>query len=307
MIQASWADDDGVSREETIRQELGRSLEEFPRSERSARLEALGVFFPSWGQTEVKVVEVEAPPRKPTPPEALEALVSAFPRLSERERQLFSKQLLEAGYKIERVEKAVETRPATEPMEFLPEPTTRKLGLKGQVRVYPTQVFQVLHELVDCVMAVAGSAQTVLQEIYRRAEKGSLLRDDAAQMRVALGRYLSGEPGGGLPQMQLAVGKIRVRLVGVWKLPGALPVRLCERLRPCQPASIEAVLKREDEENGIVASMKDLLKDRKVRCWERYRAIWDRHGLGQIQDSEFWDIEFAEDIISIVEGRNATG
>jgi hypothetical protein len=310
MIQASWADDDKVSRQETVRQELRRSLDSFSGSDRAERLEALKLHFPVWDQNggEVITVEREAPPRALTPQELLDQLVAAAPRLTDKDRQAFSKRLLDAGFAIT---KAIPSAPATSPaptpaaaptqeMEFLPEQTARKLGEKGQVRTYPTQVFNVLHELLDCTMTLATAARGAVEEMYRRGEMTPPRdREDDSQLRAAVSRYLKGESGASSEQMRQAVQKVRSRTAAMLLLPAKLPGKMSERLvKLVHPDAITRMVERE----GRLAA---LVKDPKVRCWEKYERLWNDRGLGQTQNSMYWDVDFAKDVVAIVEGQNA--
>jgi hypothetical protein len=301
MIQASWADDSSISRQETVRQELRRALEAFPGSERAARVQALKAHFPAWNDAEAKPARVEikeTPARTLTPREKVEQVAALFSTLTEQERTLFSQRLADAGYKI--VVKAPPERvTGVPPMDYLPEPIARKLGEKGPIRVYPAQVFNVFHELLDCVTTLASAAQILLQEMYRRSQTPvAREREEDWKVSQAIGRYLKGEPSGSPEQMRVAVMNIRVRLAAMLRIPGALPAKMCERLELARPANIKRVVQRE---GGLA-----VLKDEKVRCWDRYERLWDHLGLGQIQDSRYWDVDLAKDVISIVEGPSTT-
>lgn len=292
MIQTSWSDDDSVSRAETIRQEVARALEEFPESERRQRVEALRMHFPAWDKTEVKVVEVEkeGPPRKLSPEELVEELAAAFPILTIRQREEISHRLLEAGFKIEKTSR----EESVPPIEVLPDATARKLGLKSPVRVYPTQLFNVFHELLDCVVRVGGVAQEIFQELHGRAGAIETIgREEGVKQVIA--RYLSEDPDSSSEEVSHAIGKVRMQLVSMLKIPGALPEKLCERMQVISPESIEGTVEHEDA-GGAFARV---FKDKKVRCWEKYIFLWRRDALGQTQGSPFWDSVFAKSVLEI--------
>jgi len=301
MIQASWADDSDIARLETVRQELRRSLENFAGADRTERVEALKVYFPAWNEGEIRVVQVEkeGPPRKLAPRELLEQMTAIFPTLSEKERTEFSQRLSDAGY---RITKEKEVRTVAPPMDVLPEPIARKLGEKPPFppcRVYPTQVFNVFHELLDCVLTLADAAQKVLEEMYRRSKTESVLRRD--DVRPAILRYLKGDPSVSQDHLHSAVVKIRVRLAAMLSIAGELPAKMCSNLEVVSPRKIREVVQRNKSLLG------GLMRDDKVLCWDLNERHWKTKGLGEIQDSPYWDEAWAREVVFIVEGPNTNG
>ena len=79
-------------------------------------------------------------------------------------------------------------------MERIPDALSRKLGIKTEAKAYPTQVFNVLHELVDCVLTLSVAASQVVSEMRRRA--GDPLGKREEDLRVILAEYLTDQPGG---------------------------------------------------------------------------------------------------------------
>jgi hypothetical protein len=250
-------------------------------------------------QPETKVIQVEreGPPRKLTPQELLDEMVKAFPKLTETQRQHFSARLAEAGYKVTKV---VETeRPAAPPQTIdLPEATVRKLGERGQIRVYPTQILNLFHELLDCTVTLAAAAQGVLKAMYRQGDVAHPPEmEEEQQLRSTIARYCKGEAGVTPEQMRLAVQKVRVRLATMLRIPGELPGKMCNRLRLIHPESIRDTVRRQTRFGA-------LLKDEKVSCWDTFEDRWNKLGLGQTQESVYWDVDFAKDVVTIADPQN---
>jgi hypothetical protein len=304
MIQASWADDSDIARLETVRQEVRRSLQDFGGSDRTERVEALKVYFPAWNEAETKVVQVEkeGPPRKLTPRELLEQVVAVFSTLAEKERTEFSQCLAQAGYAITREKEVRGAAPPTPvAMDVLPEPIARKLGEKPPFppcRVYPTQIFNVFHELLDCVVTLADVAHKVMEEMYRRSKTESIVRRE--DVRSPILRYLKGDPVASQEQMRNALRRIRVRLAAMLSMAGVLPAKMCNNLKVVSPAEILKVVQREKSMLG------SLVKDEKVACWERNVRHWEKKRLAEIQDSPYWDEDWAREVVLIVEGQSTS-
>lgn len=293
MLQAAVGDDGKSSRKETLKCEIDQALEKFTLTERIERKEALKVYFPAWNQIEIKTVEVTkwTAPRKPTPDEALAVLKECAKDLSEAQRQDFSQQLFAAGYKINKIEAKALAPPVS--LGAMPESTAKKLGLKLPVSASPERVFVVLEETVDCLTKLSEAARTIVLRLYEGATMEKPPKEEDSALRAVIARYLSGDPAVTPEKMREALSKARRRLGSTMQLPGALPALMCERLKKnFEPASIVALA---DRQGG------SFFKDRKIAYWETYERLWTLKQLGFIGNSEFWDVCFARDVISILE------
>lgn len=308
-IQTSWADDDAQVRRDMVQQELERALGKLSSHERDDRLHALRSHFPVPDGGEVRLVEVtrEAPARQVTVEEALELLVKSAPQLSDSQRRVYSEKLAAAGFRVERrVEVSVPTTPTnpttstpqTVPaavvggMERLPDPLVRKLGLKGEHKTYPTQVFNTLLELADCVFAMGGAAGQVVTEMRRRAGEPPAGREE--DVRAVVAQYLVDQSGASLERMRLAVTRTRMRLAGFLEVPAVLPRDLCESARTIDPETIVQVVTRE-KQPGFMANKEKMY-------WDRYLWLWKRDQWGAVDASPVWEKKVAQSIVSTVEG-----
>lgn len=294
MLQAAVGDDGKSSRKETLKCEIDQALEKFTLTERIERKEALKVYFPAWNQIEIKTVEVTkwTAPRKPTPDEALAVLKDCAKDLSEAQRQDFSQQLFAAGYKVNRTE--AKPPPASGSFGAVPESTAKKLGLKQPASVSPERVFVVLEETVDCLTKLSEAARTIVLRLYDGATMEKPPKEEDSALRAVIGRYLSGDPAVTPEKMREALSKARRRLGSSMQLPGALPALICERLKMnFDPAAIKALAERQGGGNFWRAS--------EIGYWETYERLWTLKQLGFIEHSEFWDVCFARDVISILE------
>jgi len=299
-IQTSWADDDAEVRRDMIQQELERALGKLSSHERDDRLHALRSHFPVPDGGEVRLVEVtrEAPARQVTVEEALDLLVKSAPQLSDSQRRVYSEKLAAAGFRVDRrVEVAAPAPPsasagAVDGMERLPDPLVRKLGLKGEHNTYPTQVFNTLLELADCVFAMGGAAGQVVAEMRRRAGEPPAGREE--DVRAVVAQYLVDQSGASLERMRLAVTRTRMRLAGFLEVPAVLPRDLCESARTIDPETIVQVVTRE-KQPGFMANKEKMY-------WDRYLWLWKRDQWGAVDASPVWEKKVAQSIVGTVEG-----
>ncbi len=292
-IQTSWSDDDPTVRREMLQQELKRALERLPGHEREERLAALRSHFPVPEGGEVRVIEVEKPvaARQVTADEALELLVKAGGQLSDAQRRSYSERLVAAGYKIS--ERRVEAAPVpvAQPFEKLPDALSRKLGLKGEIHVYPTQVFNVLLELVDFVLSVSAAASEVLVELRRRAAESPASREE--DLKTAVGLYLGDQPGGSAEKMRMAVARTRMRLGGFLQVPAELPRDLCEKAQSLSPETIIETVKRE-RTIGVFDNEWNLY-------WKKYAMLWNRDQWSKVESSSIWEKKVAQSVLRSVD------
>jgi len=296
-IQTSWADDEIKVRQDMIEQELERALTRVSSHEREEKIAALRAHFPIPDGGEVRVIEVtkEAAPRQVTVEEALELLVKAAPQLSESQRRTYSERLASVGYRI--LELRSEPAPVAAPqpvgggIERLPDALGRKLGLRTEAKVYPTQVFNVLHELVDCVLALSGAASQVVTELRRRAGEPPGNRED--DLKAILAQYLTDQPGGSADRMRLVVSRTRTRLAGFLQVPAELPRDLCSRATTIDPETIVDVIKRE-KDPGFMANTHKMY-------WERFAILWKRDQWASVDGSPVWEKKAAQSVLGTVE------
>ena len=291
-IQTAWADDEIKVRRDTIEQELERALTRVSSHEREEKIIALRAHFPIPGGGDVRVIEVtkETAPRQVTLEEALELLVKAAPQMSPSQKRAYSERLASVGYPI--LERRSEPAPATVSggMERLPDALGRKLGLKSEAKVYPTQVFTVLHELVDCTLALSGAASTVVSEMRRRADEPPGNREE--DLKVILAQYLTDQPGGSADRMRLVVSRTRKRLAGFLKVPAELPKVLCKTAKNIDPDTIVDVITR--EEPGFMVNIHKMY-------WERFVKIWKRDQWSSVDGSPIWEEQVAQSVLKTVE------
>ena len=295
-IQTSWADDEIKVRQDMIEQELERALTRVSSHEREEKIAALRAHFPVPGGGEVRVIEVtkEAAPRQVTLEEALDLLITAAPQMSESQRRTYADRLIGAGYRV--LERRADPAPVAAPvatggMERIPDALSRKLGLKTEAKAYPTQVFNVLHELVDCVLSLSGAASQVVSELRRRAGEPPGNRED--DLRAILATYLTDQPGGTADRMRLVISRTRTRLAGFLQVPAELPRDLCSKATTIDPETIVDVIKRE-KDPGFMANTHKMY-------WERFTVLWKRDQWGSVDGSPVWEKKAAQSVLGTVD------
>jgi hypothetical protein len=176
-------------------------------------------------------------------------------------------------------------------MERLPDALGRKLGLKSEAKVYPTQVFNVLHELVDCTLALSGAASQVVSEMRRRADEPPGNREE--DLKAILAQYLTDQPGGSAERMRLVVSRTRTRLARFLNVPVELPKDLCTKAMTIDPDTIVDVIKRE-KEPGFMANTHKMY-------WERFAKLWKRDQWSSVDGSPIWEKQVAQSVLGTVE------
>lgn len=296
-IQTSWADDEFKVRQDMIEQELERELTRVSSHEREEKVAALRAHFPVPVGGEVRVIEVtkETAPRQVTVEEALDLLVKAAREMPESQRRTYAERLAGAGYRVlERRPEPVASAPAQPAgggMERIPDALGRKLGLKPDAKAYPTQIFNVLHELVDCVVTLSAAASQVLSDLRRRAGENPGNREEG--VRVVLAQYLTDQPGGSADRMRLAISQTRDRLSGFLCVPAQLPRDLCSRATTIDPETIVEVIKRE--------KVAGILDNTYKIYWDRFTILWKRDQWASADGSPVWEKKAAQSVLKTVE------
>jgi len=306
LIQTSWADDKPSLRQETIRKEIRKSLDSLPKDERKTRLDALKVHFPTWGESEVQVVEVtkELPPRRHTPDELLDQLVAAYPQLSERQRRQYSERLMAAGFQVQPPPPVAET-PAAGTGFQLQKKTEILLGLAESPTVYPTQVFLVLHELLENMVELQRDATGVRRELEkfipksasspRQRARPTAFAKDPSDAIVVLRGYLSGDPTVSDDHVRTAVGQLGSELRRfVWS-PSFVRDEMREELaKVLGPKKIENLV-----EVGTFGS-------KKAGCWDKFVDLWDFYGYDKLGDeTKYWGRTYAEAVLEALSAPEA--
>lgn len=301
-IQTSWADDEATVRREAVQQELERALARVPAHEREERMAALRAHFPVPGSGEVRVVTVTnpAPPQEVTAEDALEILIEAGRRLPEAQRKQFAEKLLAAGYRV--IERRVEVQTvAAAPVtpaatggapERIPDMVARKLGLPTDSKAYPAQVFNVVVELADSVTRLSNTMSTLLTELRRRAGEPPANREE--DLKTAIGKYLTDQPGGSLERMRSAVERTHRRLVELLKLPNVLPNELCRATNKINPDQIVENIRSERGELGLFANAHKLY-------WERFVVVWKQEQFGSVDGSPVWEKKAALAVLRLLD------
>lgn len=300
QIQTSWADDQEGTRKETIRREVRKALALFPeQQERAARLNALKMYFPAWGETKVQVVEVtkEVPPPEVTVEEMVERLIAAYPKLTERQRQSFSRALLTAGYRVEeRVPVSVPvSSAAVEAVERvgLPAEVAEMLGLDDGRSVSPTKLAQVLPQLLKSLAELNDQAIEVrrhFEELAGAAGGQHRPRNHAPDFKLILRDFLQGSAIQ-TQELDSLFGTIRARVGAYIHTPAHVREKLRSEL--AKFLAPRAIQKAVGEGNFMVS--------KKALAWDKFVELWENDGYSKQNDGRFWGRTYSKAVLDALD------
>ncbi|EDY19676.1 hypothetical protein CfE428DRAFT_2852 [Chthoniobacter flavus Ellin428] len=261
LVQASFAEDDPVTRQQYISDEIARALKTVSPSKRRSYLQALAGRFPSWEGA-------PAPKVKPTlelsPEELVNRLVEAAPYLTIAQRRAMAEQLEGAGLVASRpaAGAAPASAAASEP---IPEELQRKLGLDPDQALSQVRVLRLIAVLIEFSVTLDQLAWNVWKQI---APKSIVRRDGGAEsdFRRIAGPYLAGDDEVSTAQISQVVDKTRQLIAGLLAGMGSTGEAFARQfLTRISPGAIK---EKADAESGFFVGPEQ-------KCWRKYLEVFN--------------------------------
>ena len=272
LIQAEAAVSAPEQRREFLREEITRTLEKVPVTNRKRYLEALLARFPVREETtRLSATPQAAPaPAAPQPPEELlEAFLARATGLGDERRTALAKRLSEAGFVwVDRA--ALELEVADE--------FRRALGLPAEKQPRLTRMVQLTLLLVDLCYRLDHTALKTLGELAPRSPLLSRPQD----FREAVASFLTATSDSVEPQIRAIsglVGGLLAALLGAGRDYGRQYV---ERF---SPGAIEDVIKGEGKGSWWVPGR----PTEKELCWDKYKDLAKDFATAELIDRRIKD------------------
>jgi hypothetical protein len=274
LIQAEAAVSTPEQRREFLREEITRTLEGVPVSNRKRYLEALLARFPVRGETArlsatPQLPQPPAPPAPQNPEELLDAFLSRATGLGDERRTALAKKIGEAGFTwVDRA--ALELEVADE--------FRRALGLPGDKQPRLTRLVQLTLLLIDLCYRLDNTALKTLGELSPR----SSLLTRPQDFREAVASFLTATSDSVEPQIRSIsglVGGLLAALLGAGRDYGRQYV---ERF---SPAAIEDVIKGEGKGSWWVPGR----PTEKELCWDKFKDLAKDFATAELIDRRIKD------------------
>ena len=258
VIQSNWAEEELQVRQDYIRQEVSRSLEQISASDRPMHLKALQRYFPSRETPQTMVVKEASEPL--TLDETCTSFISMLRGADEEAKAMIMKRLEAAG--ITAVAKAEEGSQQDEMLDLGPD-VIRRLRLKPGSQINPARVLKLLVHLLDAVLSIDDLVWNLWKKI---APNSSIMRKHRSDLRTQIGYYLTNNPSVSFSDVSESMDMSRRVNTSLLGALGPLGRNFSARhSAKFSPMAIEEAV--ELEGGG------GFLKAKAVQCWQKYEEL----------------------------------
>lgn len=252
LLQANLADDSPATRQQCLRDEIQRHIDQLTPTKRRAHLEALQSRFPSWqaAQTPTTPTASSAAPTIDTPEDALSRFLELASALKPDEKIAISRKLQAAGFNLSGGGALPELTPEMQ----------KTLGLAPGQPLNPERALKLLSGLAEMVLALDHLVWT----LWRQFNPKSTFRKDRDFAKL-IGPFLSGDPE--VPTALIAQPLDRTRKL-IAALLGALG-------RGCANFAAKHVgLFGPDVIEDHAKLERKLMQSLEVTAWKKYRELF---------------------------------
>ena len=200
LVQANFADDQAVARQNYIAEEIERGLKGINPSKRPLYLKALAEQFPGW-----EVAGAAAPPARDQSPDSpetlLRRLIDSCAQLSPETRMDFAHELQKAGLAVK--------EPAAPALELPPE-LQKKLGLLPGQALHLERAVKLVATLTDMVLALDQLVWALWKQI---APRSNIKKE--SEFAKLTGSYLAGDAEVSTQQITQTLERTRRLIAGL--------------------------------------------------------------------------------------------
>lgn len=264
LIQASFAEDDPMTRQQYISEEIARALKTVSPTKRRSYLQALAERFPAWEGAPAPKQQVAV---ELSPEELVARLVEAAPYLTIVQRRALAEQLEGAGLVAARPAPAATSgTPATvAPTEAVPEELQKKLGLAADQPLSQVRVLRLIAVLIEFSVTL----DQLSWNVWKQVAPHSIVRRDAgpeSDFRRIAGPYLTGDAEVSTAQISQVVDKTRQLIAGLLAGFGSTGEAFARQfLSRITPSTIK---EKADAESGFFVGPEQ-------KCWRKYMEIFN--------------------------------
>jgi hypothetical protein len=259
IIQSNWADEESATRREYLREEVARSLDGLPSSERAACIEALKQHFPGGLDGVQAAAAAPAGERGPlSPAAACDQLLRLLKDASEEDKKAVCDRLHAAGI----TPPAGDDDGAGEAFDLVPE-MIRRLRLKPGSTINSARAVRLLVHLLEAVLGIDDLVWNLWQQI---APNSPVRRKGRADLRQLVGSFLTNNPAVSFADVTESMElsrRVNTSLLGAL---GPLGRNFAKRHQ--EKFSPEAIREVVDLEGGG-----GFLKAKAVQCWQKYEDL----------------------------------
>ena len=273
VLQANWADDDPGTRQESIKEEIERVLEEVSPEKRLLYLNALAEEFPEWkGASAQPLPPPTAPPsaeeKAPLSPQDLvKELAAQAPKLSEAVRLQCAKTLYEAGFKLAQAKMAKVAKVAKgdeRASEKMPEELRRRLRLPLGKEINTRAAVKMATHLLGVMLTLDQLGWNMWKTMAPRSRIRRAI-SDKGDLRNLAGHYLTGDPNVSLAEVAEPLEQTRQLIAGLMGAIGPVGRNYSRRnAAKYSPPSIQDLVRMEP---GKIWDSLD------VKCWRKYKEL----------------------------------
>ncbi len=258
MIQSNWAEEDLAVRQDYIREEVSRSLEQVSASERPACLQALQRYFPARSTPQTTVVRETTEP--PSLDESCSSFLSLYKAADDEDKAMIMKRLEGAGIV---VGTSSEPQASDDEMLDLGPDVIRRLRLKPGSQINSARVLKLMVHLLDAVLSIDDLVWNLWKKV---APNSSIKRKHRADLRTQIGGYLTNNPNISFSDVSESMDMSRRVNTSLLGALGPLGRNFASRhSAKFSPSAIEEAV--ELEGGG------GFLKAKAVQCWQKYEEL----------------------------------